>query len=85
MRLGGFVSTTEPPPAPLVLESGADVTRLELDRQRTADYLDVEFGKEPTRLGDRKTWSLTVKWVPASKASGLTALATCPPSRFGPA
>ena len=61
---------------PILLESGADVTSLELDRgtadrPRTPDFLDVEFPETPEVSGDRKLWSVRVKWVPSSQASGV--------------
>jgi hypothetical protein len=68
---------TQPVDLPVLVESGADVTRLELDRgtadrPRTPDFLAVTFPKpeDVERVGDRKLWSLRVKWVPASGAGG---------------
>jgi hypothetical protein len=54
----------------VLVESGADVTALEVDRQRTADYLGVEFPDPPEQNGGRKTWRLQVKWLPESQADG---------------
>ena len=43
---------------------------LELDRSRTAEFLDVVFPKEPELVGGHKNWALAIKWVPGSMASG---------------
>ena len=69
VRFGPFDRTTEARRL-VVLESETDVTRLELDRSRTAAFLDVEFPDAPETIGGRKTWNLQVKWVPASMATG---------------
>jgi hypothetical protein len=53
------------------VESDAAVTRLELDRERTPDFLDVAFPEGPKKAGDRKTWTVEVKWVPSSQAVGV--------------
>jgi hypothetical protein len=69
VRLGRF-SRTEEKSALLTLESEAAVTKLELDRERTADFLNVEFVGSPVLNGGRKKWNLEVKWVPKSQAGG---------------
>jgi len=55
---------------PLVLESEADVMRLEMDRERTPDFLDVDLPDGPRRNGGRKLWELQLKWVPKAQAEG---------------
>ncbi len=71
VRLGDFVRTKEDVHEMIQLESGPDVTRLELDK-RTPDYLTVDADSltQPDRVGGRKIWNLQVKWVPSSGASG---------------
>lgn len=61
---------TQPKRVAVLVDSGADVTALEVDKTRTADYLAVEVAGEPEKNGDRKTWRLKVKWLPDVRASG---------------
>lgn len=56
---------------PVVVESEADVASLTLDRDRTPGFLDVDFPAGPEKIGDRKTWTLRVKWNPASGDAGV--------------
>jgi hypothetical protein len=56
---------------PVVVESGADVASLTLDRNRTPTFLDVDFPAGPEKIGDRKTWTLRIKWNPKSQAEGV--------------
>ena len=56
---------------PVVVESGADVASLTLDRDRTPAFLDVDFPAGPEKIGDRKTWTLRIKWNPKSEAEGV--------------
>jgi hypothetical protein len=70
VQFAPFNRTTKPE-LPVVLESETDVIRLELDRNRTPNFLDVEFPKTPETSGGRKTWNLQVKWAPESMASGI--------------
>jgi hypothetical protein len=70
VRFGPFDRTKEERRL-IVLESDTDVSGLELDRTRTAEFLDVEFPKKPDTAGGRKTWNLEIKWVPDSKAAGI--------------
>jgi hypothetical protein len=53
------------------LESEAAVTGLELDRERTPAFLGVALPDAPKKIGDRKTWTVEVKWVPSSQAVGV--------------
>ncbi|HVS39484.1 MAG TPA: hypothetical protein VMS17_28255 [Gemmataceae bacterium] len=72
VQLGPFDRTKETSQS-IELESGSKVTRLEVDRQRTPDFLTVDEKTltEDTGLsGERKTWRITVKWVPSSGAVG---------------
>ena len=54
-----------------MLESETDVMGLEMDRKRTAEFLDVEFPEKPDVVGGRKNWKLEIKWVPDSMAGGV--------------
>ncbi|HBI46799.1 MAG TPA: hypothetical protein DDY78_28690 [Planctomycetales bacterium] len=56
---------------PVVVESEAGVASLTLDRSRTPAFLDVDFPAGPEKSGDRKTWTLRVKWNPGSQAEGV--------------
>ena len=53
------------------LESEAAVTGLELDRERTPEFLDVAFPEGPKKTGDRKAWTVEIKWAPSSQAVGV--------------
>jgi hypothetical protein len=71
----------------VVVESEAEVDSLILDRSRTPAFLavdlppklavdlppklDVDLPPNPVTNGDRKTWTLRVKWNPDSKAEGV--------------
>jgi hypothetical protein len=73
VRFAPFDRTSEASQQILV-ESRLDVTRLELDRERTPDFLTVDKESLTTASdvsGGRKTWTLTVKWVPKSGAVGV--------------
>jgi hypothetical protein len=54
---------------PVVVETAEEVTALELDRDRTAPYLDADLPKDGVRTGARKTWTVQVK-IPPRKVSG---------------
>jgi hypothetical protein len=56
---------------PVVVESDADVASLTLDRDRTPAFLDVDFPAGPEKIGDRKTWTLRVKWNPDKGDAGV--------------
>ncbi len=53
--------------------SDADVTRLEVDKDRTPDFLTVgeDSLKQSNKVGGRKLWNLEVQWVPKSGADGV--------------
>jgi hypothetical protein len=53
----------------LKLETGEDVTGLELDPKRTPDFLDVELPTKAVKTGGRKLWEAVVK-VRENKVSG---------------
>jgi hypothetical protein len=53
----------------LKLETGEDVTKLELDRERTPEFLDVELPTTSVKTGGRKSWDAVVK-IPERKVSG---------------
>ena len=70
VKLGSFYRNQDDVKQDALVESGADVTALEVDRQRTPDFLGVAFPDPPEKLGGRKTWRLQVKWLPESQAGG---------------
>ena len=70
----GTFDRTQPKTVSVLVESGADVTALEVDKGRTADYVTVEFpdaGRPAETNADRKTWRLEVKWLPDLPAGGV--------------
>ncbi len=70
VKLGSFYRNQDDVQREVLVESAADVTALELDRQRTPDFLGVAFPAPPEKIGGRKTWRLNVKWLPQSQAGG---------------
>ena len=83
VKLGSFYRNQDDVQREVLVESAADVTALELDRQRTPDFLGVAFPAPPEKIGGRKTWRLNVKWLPQSQAGGAfpatrTSTATAP-------
>ena len=56
---------------PIVVESGAEVVSLTLDRKRTPPFLGADFPAGSEKNGDRKLWKLTIKWMPDSEAVGV--------------
>ncbi len=70
VKLGSFYRNQDDVRREVLVESGANVTALELDRPRTPDFLGVAFSDPPEKIGGRKTWRLQVKWLPQSQAGG---------------
>ena len=70
VRFAPFDRTTQPSQL-VLLASETDVMRLELDRNRTPEFLAVDLPDAPETVAGRKTWKVHVKWVPDSMASGV--------------
>ena len=70
VKLGSFYRDQSDVKREVLVESGADVKALEVDRKRTADFLGVDIADAPETTGGRKTWRLQVKWLPESQADG---------------
>ena len=84
VKLGSFYRNQDDVKQDVLVESGADVKALEVDSQRTPDFLGVVVPPKPQEeIGGRKTWRLQVKWLPESQAGARspatrTSTATAP-------
>ena len=72
VALGDFDRTKESVHEMIQVAGALDVDRLELDRDRTPDFLAVgdDSLSQSSKVGGRKVWNLEVKWVPKSGAGG---------------
>ena len=63
---GPFVCTKKDLYRLIQLQSGTDVTELELDKERTPNYLSVDETslKASDKVGGRRIWNVQVNWVP---------------------
>ncbi len=66
VRLAPFCGGDKDVDQLIQLESESDVTKLELDRERTAEFLTVapDSLTSSQTIGGRKVWDLHVQWVP---------------------